>query len=179
MDEDRDGDGVMDSQEILDGTDPLNSCSFKLSSQTATPSTAWQSADCDNDGLTNQQEKTLGTDPVKGDSDGDAVLDGKEVSDGTSPLDSCSFKLSSQTATPSSAWQSADCDNDGLTNQQEKTLGTDPLKGDSDGDGVPEVVSLIKKSNEGWSVMFPLYGPIESWFDQTWKPGKIELVEQM
>jgi len=136
VDEDRDGDGVMDSQEILDGTDPLNSCSFKLSSQAATPSTAWQSADCDNDGLTNQQEKTLGTDPLKGDSDGDGVLDGKEVSDGTSPLDSCSFKLSSQTATPSTAWQSADCDNDGLTNQQEKTLGTDPLVEDSDGDGV-------------------------------------------
>ncbi|MEN9299012.1 MAG: hypothetical protein RLZZ429_1325, partial [Bacteroidota bacterium] len=61
VDEDSDGDGVMDSQEILDGTNPLDSCSFKLSSQTVTPSTAWQSADCDNDGLTNQREKDLGT----------------------------------------------------------------------------------------------------------------------
>ena len=118
VDEDRDGDGILDSQELLDGTDPLNSCSFKLSSQTLTPSTAWQSADCDNDGLTNQREKDLGTDPLKGDTDGDGVLDGKEVDDKTDPKNLCSLKLESQTITPSNAWLAGDCNGDGIKNGQ-------------------------------------------------------------
>jgi len=29
---------------------------------------------------------------------------------------------------------------------------------------------------KGWNTIFRLYGPLESWFDQTWKPGEIELV---
>lgn len=28
-----------------------------------------------------------------------------------------------------------------------------------------------------WCVLFPLYGPLESWFDKTRKPGDIELIE--
>lgn len=28
-----------------------------------------------------------------------------------------------------------------------------------------------------WCVIFRLYGPLEPWFDKTWKPGDIELVE--
>jgi len=30
---------------------------------------------------------------------------------------------------------------------------------------------------KGWFVMFRLYGPLEPWFDKTWKPGEIELVQ--
>ncbi len=30
---------------------------------------------------------------------------------------------------------------------------------------------------KGWNTIFRLYGPLESWFDQTWRPGDIELVE--
>ncbi len=30
---------------------------------------------------------------------------------------------------------------------------------------------------KGWNTIFRLYGPLESWFDQTWKPGEIELVK--
>ena len=128
----------MDSQELLDGTDPSNSCSFKLMSQIVTPGSNWLLADCDGDGLSNQEEKERGTDPLKGDSDGDGVLDGKEASDDTNPLESCSFKLTSQTVMPSLAWQSGDCDGDGLTNQQEKDRGTNIFNGDSDGDGVKD-----------------------------------------
>mgnify|MGYP001814777830 FL=1 len=29
---------------------------------------------------------------------------------------------------------------------------------------------------KGWNTIFRLYGPLESWFDQTWRPGEIELV---
>lgn len=30
---------------------------------------------------------------------------------------------------------------------------------------------------KGWNTIFRLYGPLEPWFDQTWRPGEIELVE--
>ena len=29
---------------------------------------------------------------------------------------------------------------------------------------------------KGWFTILRLYGPLESWFDQTWKPGEIEQV---
>jgi hypothetical protein len=30
---------------------------------------------------------------------------------------------------------------------------------------------------KGWNVLFRLYGPEQSWFDKTWKPGEFELVD--
>ena len=30
--------------------------------------------------------------------------------------------------------------------------------------------------DKGWSVILRLYGPLELWFDKTWRPGEIELV---
>jgi len=30
---------------------------------------------------------------------------------------------------------------------------------------------------KGWCVLLRLYGPLEPWFDKTWKPGDFELVE--
>lgn len=29
---------------------------------------------------------------------------------------------------------------------------------------------------KGWNTIFRLYGPLEPWFDQTWRPGDIELI---
>ena len=29
---------------------------------------------------------------------------------------------------------------------------------------------------KGWWVMLRLYGPLEPWFDKTWRPGEIEAV---
>jgi hypothetical protein len=31
---------------------------------------------------------------------------------------------------------------------------------------------------KGWWIMLRVYGPLEAWFDKTWKPGEIELVEE-
>jgi hypothetical protein len=31
-------------------------------------------------------------------------------------------------------------------------------------------------SGKGWFVLLRLYGPLESWFDRTWRPGEFELV---
>ncbi|MBK8723351.1 MAG: hypothetical protein IPL95_14105 [Saprospiraceae bacterium] len=53
---DCDGDGVTNQQEIADGTNPLNSCSFKLASQTVATSASWKSIDCDGDGVINEKK---------------------------------------------------------------------------------------------------------------------------
>ena len=135
---DTDGDGVTDSKEKTDGTDAKDSCKFILASQTVATSNAWNAADCDGDGTTNRQEILNNTDPLVGDTDGDGVLDPKEITDGTSRTNSCDFILASQTIAPSSAWNAADCDADGITNAQEKVEGTDSLKSDTDGDGVKD-----------------------------------------
>jgi hypothetical protein len=29
---------------------------------------------------------------------------------------------------------------------------------------------------KGWNVLFRLYGPLEPWFDKSWRVGEIELV---
>jgi hypothetical protein len=31
---------------------------------------------------------------------------------------------------------------------------------------------------KGWWIMLRVYGPLDAWFDKTWKPGEIELVEE-
>ena len=31
--------------------------------------------------------------------------------------------------------------------------------------------------NKGWNVLLRLYGPLQPWFDKTWKPGEFELVK--
>ena len=124
---DTDGDGVIDGTEITDSTNPLEACSFILTSQTVTPSLAWNSLDCDEDGLTNEEEVTGGTNPTNADTDGDGVIDGTEITDLTDPLVACNFILASQTVAPSIAWNSLDCDEDGLTNEEEITGGSNPL----------------------------------------------------
>ena len=30
---------------------------------------------------------------------------------------------------------------------------------------------------KGWNTIMRLYGPLEPWFEQTWRPGEIELLE--
>jgi hypothetical protein len=29
----------------------------------------------------------------------------------------------------------------------------------------------------GWNTILRLYGPLEPWFDKTWRPGEIELLK--
>jgi len=69
---DRDGDGVNDAQEVIDGTDP-------------------DDADSDDDGVSDGEEKSVGTNPLNPDTDGDGIQDGTElgktepIAGGTSP----------------------------------------------------------------------------------------------
>ena len=74
--------------------------------------------------------------PLNPDTDGDGVLDGIEVTDGTDPLDACDYISAHITQVQKDTWLDADCDEDGLTNGKEKELGTDPKNSDTDGDGV-------------------------------------------
>lgn len=136
LDLESDGDGVLDADEKVDVTDEKDLCKFVVTHQTATTSAAWNTADCDSDGVTNAQEVIDGTNPLKADSDGDGVKDGTEKTDGTDGKDACKFVLAHQTVATSTAWNTADCDGDGTTNRQEVVNNTDPLVGDTDGDGV-------------------------------------------
>jgi hypothetical protein len=31
-------------------------------------------------------------------------------------------------------------------------------------------------TGKGWLVILRLYGPLEPWFEKTWRPGEIELI---
>ncbi|WP_423997609.1 thrombospondin type 3 repeat-containing protein [Maribacter sp. IgM3_T14_3] len=56
------------------------------------------------------------------DCDGDGVTNGQEVTDGTDPLDDCSYLTASISETVTST---SDCDGDGVPNNVEATDGTD------------------------------------------------------
>ena len=74
----------------------------------------------------------LGTNPLHIDTDGDNLVDGWEVAYDFNPLEAESPEVSE-----------ADPDQDGLTNWEESTLGTDPYSPDTDGDGISD-----KQENE-------------------------------
>ena len=83
------------------------------------PTTAWENADCDSDGVTNKQEKLDGTDPKNPDTDGDGVTDGDEKKDGTDSLNPCNSIPSHISQPLSEEFLDSDCDGDGLTNREE------------------------------------------------------------
>ena len=108
--------------------------------------------DLDNDGLPDRMEQTLyGTDFRKNDTDGDGLEDGWEVQNGLDPLDSGepdTEEITNENADNEEAGEQnetfpdpdngpfGDPDRDGLTNQQEAEIGTNPTVSDSDGDGL-------------------------------------------
>lgn len=143
---DCDGDGVTNGQEVIDGTNPSDSCSLKFLNQNVVASTVWNNSDCDGDGVINGQEVIDGTDPAdrcafvfanvsvatlpiwnNSDCDGDGVKNGQEILDGTNPIDSCSFNSLHISTTTSSTWNDLDCDGDGVKNKQEILDGTNPV----------------------------------------------------
>jgi hypothetical protein len=126
---DTDGDGLTDDDETnLYGTDPLDPDSdddgLTDGEECLVYGTGPWSNDSDYDGLTDYDEiVTYGTDPINWDSDGGGRNDGYEVErDGTNPLDALD--------------DLADSDGDGVSDDVEAELGTNPLYPDSDDDRV-------------------------------------------
>lgn len=120
---DTDGDGFDDGNETRARTDPLNPCD---------PNPNAGVCDRDSDGLTNTQEGIIGTTPTNPDTDGDGFSDGTGeyyASPYSDPLNPCDPTLLAGTC---------DRDTDGLTNNEEGVLGTDPINPDTDGDGVKD-----------------------------------------
>jgi hypothetical protein len=120
---DTDGDGMPDGWEVNQGFNPLVNDA---------------GGDTDADGLANLEEYLRGTYPHNPDSDGDGLPDGWEVLHDFDPLD----------ATGNNG-ASGDPDNDGLTNEEEYQLGTDPNDPDTDDDDLldgedPEPGRVIK-----------------------------------
>jgi len=153
---DTDGDGVLDDQEVADGTDPNDPCDFVIASITETQTGAYLAADCDGDGVTNGQEIADGTNPedpcdfiagsvtetqtgdyLISDCDGDGVTNGTEIADGTDPTDPCDFTEASVTLDQTGDWSDADCDGDQISNGQEVIDGTDPYDPCSNRGGTP------------------------------------------
>lgn len=87
-------------------------------------------SDDDNDGLTDEQEKAAGTNPLKADTDADGYNDQADAF----PLDNKEWLDTDGDGSGNNA--DIDDDNDGLSDLQEKAKGTDPLRKDTDGDGV-------------------------------------------
>jgi Bacterial TSP3 repeat len=125
---DDDGDGSVGINDP-DNTDPC------------VPSVAAGPCDQDGDGLTNTQETTAGTNPTDADSDDDGLNDKEEVTGVNSPLTTAT-QPTGVTSNPNNICDplqlasTCDPDNDGLTNAQETTAGTNPNDADSDDDGL-------------------------------------------
>ncbi|MDT0607858.1 gliding motility-associated C-terminal domain-containing protein, partial [Croceitalea rosinachiae] len=131
---DTDGDGIDDDTETNNGTDPMDPCDpVQASGYTGfdTGNAIWAAADCDGDGLTNGEEVMLGTEVYVSDTDGDTINDGQEVSDETNPFDDCDSI--GGTPLPGTI---CDSDEDGLSDDDEAELGTDPDNPDTDGDTI-------------------------------------------
>ncbi len=152
--QDTDGDGLTDFQEGTLGTDPTLADSdgdgsndpadcAPLDATKKTPNECATVQDMDGDGLTNDQEALMGTNPALADSDSDGIND---------PLD-CA-PLDAAKKTPNECASVQDMDGDGLTNDQEALMGTNPALADSDSDGVNDPVDCApldaakKTSNE-------------------------------
>ena len=130
---DCDGDGVTNSTEAIDNTDPINGCSFIISSVNTVTSLAWQALDCDGDGVLNGNEINDGTNvydrcdynyhsitifPERGfDCDGDGISNWQEVVNSkTNPKESCDFDIEFIDSPLSIEWQNLDCDGDNYIN---------------------------------------------------------------
>ena len=114
-----------------------------------------ETLDSDNDGLPDTLEETqYGTDPLDEDTDGDGMSDGWEVKYGLNPLDNgeadplvqdpgeADDADDANQENETDSWPdpnqgpNGDPDNDGLTNQVEQNLSTDPQRSDTDNDGL-------------------------------------------
>ncbi|MBU8894454.1 calcium-binding protein [Corallococcus sp. H22C18031201] len=94
--------------------------------------------DSDGDGVSDDDERAMGLDPTQPDTDQDGLMDGIELRMGLDPLKAdvisgCNVNL--------------DEDGDRLNSCEERVLGTNPCMGDTDGDGLPDLVEALSHTN--------------------------------
>ncbi len=155
---DSDGDGISDSVEVGDPENPVNTDGDdKINAL---------DEDDDNDGVLTVAENYNGGTPEDDDTDGDNQPDYLDIDDdGDNKLSADEGNDLNADGLPEDARDSdgdeipnyldaddsdgplADPDNDGLTNAQEETLGTDPANPDSDGDGISDSVEVGDPEN--------------------------------
>lgn len=190
IDQDTDGDGILDSIDTDDDNDGMPDeweNAYGLNSKSSSDrdldndgdgltnfeefefNSNPNEADTDGDGLNDKEEKLLGTNPNNVDTDGDGLNDKIEVENGLDPKN------------PDDARE--DLDGDGLTNIEEIKIGTFLNNPDSDGDGLLDGVEVNElKTNplekdtdgdgmpDGWEVEYGL-DPIDA-SDSTEDPDK-------
>ncbi|MBU3024300.1 gliding motility-associated C-terminal domain-containing protein [Zobellia galactanivorans] len=134
FDTDTDGDGVQDDVDsgALDPCDPVQVAGY---TGYDAGNALWAAADCDGDGVINGTEVTNGSDPYSSDTDGDGVQDDmdSDASDPCAPVQDAGYEAYDS---DNALWEAADCDGDNVLNGTEATNGSDPYNADTDGDGV-------------------------------------------
>ncbi len=163
---DADGDGLLAS--AFKGIDPNDNLvdsdgdgltdRFELERQMGGVTVSPLLRDTDGDGLTDLQEMRLGTNPAAADSDNDGLLDGEEVRhlvyDANGSLTTAwagGWQVTINTGSPFPVWvssnpNSADSDNDGVSDLAERALAADPVPANRvDSAGVPYHPQVINK----------------------------------
>lgn len=102
--------------------------------------------DSDGDGVPNQEEMKNGTDPNNYDTDGDGYNDGQDPN----PTNPAIFNGPDTDKDGISDKVDSDIDNDGLYNWEEKNIGTDPYKYDTDGDGYSDKEDAYPFDSRRW-----------------------------
>lgn len=149
---DADGDGLTNAQEAKLGTNPNNpdtdgdgvndkmdECPMEAGTEKGCPKIDNSGVDTDKDGLSDAMETKIGTNPKMADSDSDGLNDGEEVLGKDSPSTNLVASKKSDPKNPCDPINTGggcDIDGDGLTNDQEAKLGTNPNNPDTDGDSV-------------------------------------------
>lgn len=130
-DPDTDDDGINDGMEVngQPPSDPLDACD---------PNAAATACDSDGDGLNNGEEDDNNTDPDNPDTDNDGIDDGDEIDDGDDPTDPCSPNPNATSCDP----EAPDTDDDNIPDDTDQNP-VDPCNPnpnaascDADGDGL-------------------------------------------
>lgn len=132
---DTDGDGLKDGEEVTGWAITVNDTVKLVSSSPTSP-------DTDGDGLGDWQERSSGTDPRAIDTDEDGLSDLVEIEGWYIHVALVPFENPHHLI--SDAWRVApnptltDSDGDGLSDGEERSVGTDPRNADTDNDSVPD-----------------------------------------